>query len=69
MGTSGPVGAGIDRLSVAGRATDQGSIVPGQVESGLREISAPLRNLLEVHGRAAALRTGSAVQGTRLTAE
>ena len=62
-------GEGAFTLALADLLGPGGSIVPGQVESGLREISAPLRNLLEVHGRAAALRTGSAVQGTRLTAE
>jgi len=36
MGTSGPVGSGIDRLSAAGRATGLASIVPAQTESGLR---------------------------------
>ena len=38
MGTSGPVGSGIDRLSVAGRATDLDPIVPAQTESGLRAL-------------------------------
>ena len=36
MGTSGPVGSGIDRLSAAGRATDLDPIVPARTESDLR---------------------------------